>query len=156
MKHGTRILAIAFSLSALALAGCANNGNPLTTASLADSKVAQKAAFDPACVSLTAKIDGLRKEGTMARLAKVSKGKSSTTRVKRTALAKAAELDLANAQFQAKCSTVKPAMSASAGTSTTGSVVKTAAVTAATTAAKKKATRTATTAAVKATAKIIQ
>ncbi len=156
MKHGTRILAIAVSLSALALAGCANSSNPLTTASLADTKVAQKSAFDPACVGLTAKIDGLRKEGTMARLAKVSKGRSNTTRVKRTALAKAAELDQANAQFQAKCSTVKPAMSASAGPSAIGSAVKSVAVDAATAAAKKKATKTATNAATKLVVKAIQ
>ena len=132
----------------LALGGCANNGNGLTTASLVEQDVAKTSKFDPACVSLTAKIDGLRKEGTMARLAKVSEGKTRSTLVKRAALAKAAELDRANAEFQAKCSTFKPTTTARATTAVQHAVVKSA-----TTAAKKKATAAAVKTAVKAVKK---
>ena len=99
--------------SAMIIGGCANSGNSLTTASLNQAgKQASAQTVNPACISLTAKIDNLRKEGTMDRLAKVAQGKGRATMVKRSALAKAAELDRANAEFQAKCSTIKPATTA--------------------------------------------
>ena len=109
MKLNIRFIAAVAMTCAVALGGCASTDNALSTSSVNQTKVAK---FDPACVSLTAKIDSLRKEGTMARLAKVANGKSNSTRVKRSALAKAAELDNANAAFQAKCSTIKPAATA--------------------------------------------
>ena len=147
--------AVIITFSALILGGCAQNGNPLTTASLSQPKVAKPATFDPACVSLTAKIDGLRNEGTMGRIAKIAQGKRAVIRVKRTALAKAAELDQANAEFQAKCSTVKPAMSAGVH-SGTARPVHAAAMGAAASAAKQKATGTVTAAATKTAVKAVQ
>lgn len=71
---------------------------------------------DPACYSLAQRIDMLRKDGLTDRLEKASVGKSSTVAVKRESLAQAAELDKANAEFQAKCSTlgVRPATTAQA------------------------------------------
>lgn len=154
MKYSICNSAVIVTFSALILGGCAQNGNPLATASLSQPKVA-KVSFNPACVSLTAKIDGLRDEGTMSRLAKIAKGKSKITRIKRTALAKAAELDQANAEFQAKCSTVKPAMSAAVHNSTT-KPVQGAVAGAATSAAKQKATSTVTAAATKTAVKAVQ
>lgn len=89
----------------LALAGCASESSPLATGSVTTPQVAAKtASVDPACVALRAKIVDLRKEGTMSRLAKVATGKSSSVRVKRSALGRAAQLDSANAQFMNKCS----------------------------------------------------
>ena len=115
MKLKTSLIAAIAVVGGVALSGCASSDNALTTSSVTQTKAAK---FDPACVTLTAKIDGLRQEGTMDRLAKVANGKSNSTRVKRSALAKAAELDRANASFQAKCSTFKPAASSSATTAT--------------------------------------
>jgi hypothetical protein len=154
MKYSICNAAVIVTFSALILGGCAQNGNPLTTASLSEPKVA-KVAFNPTCVSLTAKIDGLRNEGTMSRLAKISQGKRAVIRVKRTALAKAAELDQANAEFQAKCSTVKPAMSAAAH-SGAAKPVQGAVTGAATSTAKQKATSTVTAAATKTAVKAVQ
>lgn len=79
----------------------ANNG--MTTAAV------DKPAVDPTCVALNSKIDGLRKEGVSDRAAQAaSSGKTSTVQVKRASLAQLAELDKANAEFQAKCSTLGP------------------------------------------------
>ena len=112
--------------AALLLGGCANSGDGLTTASLTNNaiasnnaKAANNATASPvakvnfACATLAAKIDDLRREGTMARLAKVAQGKSRATMVKRAALAKASALDQANMEYQAKCSAIKPASTAS-------------------------------------------
>lgn len=109
-------LAIAGSalLFAAGLAGCASDGSlALSTGSIGDAEnSAQAQRIDPACVSLMARIDELRKEGTPERLAKVATGKSKTANVKRSALARMSELDKANSEFQQKCSTLaapKPA-----------------------------------------------
>ena len=155
MKHNTRVVALVTTLGALVLGGCANSDNGLTTASLTQPTVAKAATIDPACVSLTAKIDGLRKEGTMSRLAKVSKGKSRSTFVKRTALAKAAELDSANAEFQAKCSTFKPATTAAAAPPVT-TAVQNAVIKSAKKAARDRAAKTVKTAATKAVIKAVK
>lgn len=107
----------ALLLAAGALAGCANDGvlgtsSNLTTAAV--TPVAQPKA-DPACVTLAAQIDALRKEGTIDRLQQAADGKSPSVQVKRAALAKQAELNKANAEFQAKCGTVPaPAQTAAA------------------------------------------
>ena len=114
MKYSIGYVAGIAAVSAIALGGCANANNPLTTASIDQTKMVKAKKLDPACVALTAKIDGLRKDGIMLRLAKVSKGKTTSTRVKRSALAKAAELDQANAEFQAKCSRYGGTMAAAA------------------------------------------
>ncbi len=101
--------AIAAIVSASMLAGCAADGTLLQTGSITDepaTSVAAKPKVDPACVALVAKIDGLRQEGTPSRLEKVASGKTPTASVKREALARMSELDKANAEFQAKCSTM--------------------------------------------------
>jgi uncharacterized protein YccT (UPF0319 family) len=63
---------------------------------------------DPACASLSARIDALRKEGAAERIEKASVGKTANVSVKRASLAQVAELDKANAEFQARCSTLGP------------------------------------------------
>jgi hypothetical protein len=86
-------------------------GSSLTTSSVsAPQTTAQAPAprVDPACASLSARIDALRKEGVTERVEKASVGKTTNVSVKRTSLAQIAELDKANAEFQAKCSTLGP------------------------------------------------
>ncbi len=108
-------IGVGLMLAAL-LAGCANqnsvlgNGANVTTSSVAPVPPVQMAApkVDPACISLTAKIDTLRKDGVAERIEKISTGKTAKVSVKRDALAKMTELDKANAEFQAKCSTLSP------------------------------------------------
>jgi len=103
----------AAGIAAGLLGACANNGSllgtSLTTSSVdqtAPAKTAAAAKIDPACVQLTAKIDALRKEGFVERVEKASVGKTSTVQMKRASLAKMAELDKANAEFQSRCSTL--------------------------------------------------
>jgi hypothetical protein len=83
--------------------GCADGNNLLTTASVAPEKVAGAPKIDPACIALSNQIDTLRKDGAVERLEKASAGKSASVQVKRASLAKQAELNKANADFQTKC-----------------------------------------------------
>ncbi|MBN8911126.1 MAG: hypothetical protein J0H65_03535 [Rhizobiales bacterium] len=104
--------------TALLLGGCSSSGglfsgNPLTTQSISTSTantpvVAAAPKVDPACYTIAQRIETLRKDGLTERLEKAAAGKSSTVAVKRTSLAQAAELDKANAEFQAKCSAFGP------------------------------------------------
>mgnify|MGYP007011829850 FL=1 len=91
----------------LGLAGCSDSGilsNPLTTQSINTAQAVPAAnAVDPSCHALAQRIQALRQDGLTERLEKASVGKSSTVSVKRTSLGQAAELDKANAEFQAKC-----------------------------------------------------
>jgi len=104
------------AIGAVLLAGCSSDGSilpaSLTTQSIgtnaAGTAVAAAPKVDPACYALSQRIDMLRKDGLTDRLEKASVGKSTTVQVKRTALAQAAELDKANAEFQAKCSAFGP------------------------------------------------
>lgn len=94
---------------AVTLAGCSSDGgllgSSLTTSSVDSAKVAPAIAkVDPACLALTAKIDGLRKDGVTERAEKAAAGKTSTVSVKRDSLAKLSELDKANFEYQTKCS----------------------------------------------------
>jgi hypothetical protein len=103
---------------ALLLAGCSSTnglfgGSSLTTQSISTSPtnaqtIAAAPKVDPACYTIAQRIETLRKDGLTERLEKASAGKSSTVSVKRTSLAQAAELDKANAEFQAKCSAFGP------------------------------------------------
>ncbi|MGQ0457633.1 MAG: hypothetical protein ACT4OU_11285 [Hyphomicrobium sp.] len=98
----TRMLALA-ALS-VAISGCSNSSTPLATASVAPEKqVTAAPRVDPACVALASQIDNLRSEGTVDRLEKAAAGKSASVQVKRASLAKQAELNKANADYQAKC-----------------------------------------------------
>lgn len=86
-------------VGAVLLAGCSGDGtflgSPITTGSI---QPAQK--IDPACVSLTAEIDGLMKEGVAE---KVEKAAANKYRLKKADLAKADRLNKANAEFQSRC-----------------------------------------------------
>lgn len=81
------------------LAGCSSDGtflgSPITTGS-----IQQAEKIDPACVSLTAEIQGLMDEGVAE---KVEKAASSKYRLKKADLAKADRLNKANAEFQDRC-----------------------------------------------------
>lgn len=98
----------------LVLAGCSSDGGllggALTTQSIPTGPATAAAASkaDPACHALMQRIEALRQDGLTERLEKASTGKSTTVSVKRASLAQAAELDRANAEFQAKCSTLGP------------------------------------------------
>lgn len=99
------LLGIAASF-ALLLAGCANDGGGMfgatTTASLPE-----KPKVDPACVTLTSQIDGLRREGVADKVEKAAAKKYKMTPAD---LTKAAQLNKANAEFQGKCSATTTAM----------------------------------------------
>lgn len=108
MKAHTIGISALFAIGLLA-GGCANDGTGLmSTSSVAADKVAMAPKVDPACVSLTSQIDTLRKEGAVESLEKAASGKSASVKVMRTALAKQAELNKANADFQAKCGPAMP------------------------------------------------
>lgn len=104
-----RAMTITFSVGvALTLAACANNDSflglgesPQPTAALP-----AKPAVDPMCASLAQRIDALRKDGVVERVESAAKGKGTTVSVKRSSLSQIAELEKANADFQAKCSTL--------------------------------------------------
>lgn len=85
-------------VGAVLLAGCSSDGsllgNQLTTGSVPAPKI------DPVCVSLTAQIDGLMKEGVAE---KVEKAAAKKYRMKPADFAKADELNKANAEFQNRC-----------------------------------------------------
>lgn len=111
----TRVALLAISTTLMA--GCASDGS-LTTSSIGGSTQTAAAAskIDPVCLALTTKIDALRQEGITERIEKASTGKTSSVSVKRESLAKMAELDKANAEFQAKCGTVPRANKTAAAT----------------------------------------
>lgn len=92
-------------LAALWAAGCSNDMATLSTSSVAPQTVAAP-RVDPACAALAAHIDTLKAEGSPERLEKMAAGKSASVQVKRASLAKQAELNRANADFQAKCSLI--------------------------------------------------
>lgn len=97
------------------LAGCSSDGSSLLPAALTTQSInpaspssqiaiAPQPKVDPVCAALSARIDTLRNEGVVERAEKASVGKTQTVQVKRASLAQLAELDKANAEFQAKCS----------------------------------------------------
>ena len=93
---------------ALLLAGCAADGsdNFFTTGALGTSETAlRRAKVDPACVALASRIEGLRKEGIADKIEKAAAKKYKMTHAD---LAKADQLTKANAEFQARCSTIMP------------------------------------------------
>jgi len=101
----TKILTIAGLTVAMALAGCANDPNlSLVTSSVAKPKPV-KVAVDPTCTALTTMINSVRQEGTPARVRAVATSNSKTrmVNIKRASLAKIAELDKLNAEYQMKC-----------------------------------------------------
>ncbi len=109
-----RILNVLSVMALAALAGgCAAGGNgSLSTASVEADKAAMAQKVDPVCVALSSQIDALRSEGAVERLEKAAAGKSSSVQVKRSSLAKQAELNKTYADFQAKCGPRLPAAQA--------------------------------------------
>ena len=139
------------TLTFLALAaaggGCAGNNSMLSTASVTPDKVAVAAPKnDPACVSLASQIDTLRKEGTVDRIEKAAVGKTANVQMKRASLAKQAELNKANADFQTKCGPQIPKPQTAQAAPIAAAPIATAATTAATTQAKSAVTAAAATA----------
>lgn len=110
MTAYTKIRMTALAAVSMAAAGCSNSATPLSTASVSPDKPAAIAAprIDPACATLASQIDNLRAEGSVERLEKAAAGKSSNVQVKRSSLAKQAELNKANAEFQARCGPAIP------------------------------------------------
>jgi hypothetical protein len=106
----TRALQAGLLALGVGLAGCANDGSGglLSTGSVAPAKqeVAAQPPVDPACVQLVSQVDALRKEGIAEKVEKASTGKY---KLKKADLAKADALNKANAELQARCSTITPA-----------------------------------------------
>lgn len=132
-------------LALTALTGCAENGGILTTQS--NPEPPKKVAFDPRCVTLTSQIEALRADGTVTRVENAADGKTRTVVIKRAALAKVAELNKAQAEYQRLCSksglpgaTTATSVPAAKPAATTGAVTP---ANAADTAAKAKASATA-------------
>ncbi len=101
-------------VGALALAGCANMEGFGGSGSLTTASVAPQPKIDPACIVLASQIDTLRGEGIGDKIAKAATNKY---KMKSADLVKADQLTKANAEFQAKCSTLPPRPGESASTS---------------------------------------
>jgi len=89
------------------LAGCAGDGgdNIFTTGALGSSFSSAEPKVDPACVTLAARIETLRKEGIPDKIEKAAAKKYKMTQAD---LAKADQLTKSNAEFQQRCSTLPP------------------------------------------------
>jgi hypothetical protein len=97
-------------LLAAFFAGCAQDGTLLTgslnTSAIDQQTAAQEAAkADPACLTLASQIESLTKDGIAD---KVSKAAIKKYKMKTADLAKADELNRANAEFQTRCSSYPP------------------------------------------------
>jgi hypothetical protein len=88
------------------LAGCAENSTVFGGSNLTTASVPEPPKTDPACISLATQIEGLKKEGIADKIAQASIKKYKMTPAD---LTKADQLNRTNTEFQAKCSTVKPA-----------------------------------------------
>lgn len=102
----------ALALAGLLLTGCANEGgNFFTTGTLGSSDPSAVAKsepkVDPACVALVSRIETLRKEGIADKVERAAVKKYKMTNAD---LAKADQLNKANSDFQARCSTIAPTM----------------------------------------------
>ena len=96
---------MAFALTTALLAGCAGGGNILTTGAIGDQAKTAKASessVNPACISLAARIEGLRREGIGEKIEKASMKKYKMTQAD---FVKADQLIKVNAEFQIQCST---------------------------------------------------
>lgn len=125
--HATS-LAVTASL-ALMVGGCANDGsstfgsNLFGASTTTTASIPEKPRTDPACFSLTAQIDTLKKEGVSEKIEKAAIKKYKMTAAD---LNKAAQLNRANAEFQTKCSTLTTTATASPAATETGTQVATA------------------------------
>lgn len=82
-------------------AGCSTLGDTMMTT----ASIPEPPKVDPACITLTAQIDTLRKDGIAEKIEKAANKKYRMTPLD---LAKADQLNKANADFQARCSTLTP------------------------------------------------
>jgi outer membrane murein-binding lipoprotein Lpp len=96
----------ALVLAGVLLAGCSGeNGVGFTTGALGTQTATAEPKVDPACVTLAAKIDGLRKEGIADKIEKAAAKKYKMTH---SDLLKADQLMKADADFQGRCATIAP------------------------------------------------
>jgi hypothetical protein len=97
----------------LMAAACSSNGDSFfTTGSIGEQQTVAatpEPKVDPTCVTLTSRIETLRKEGIAEKIEKASLKKYKMTH---TDLGKADQLTKANADFQAHCSTLTPGTAA--------------------------------------------
>src|SRR5688572_20656450 len=95
----------ALVLAGLMLAGCAMEGSDglFTTGSLTGNSTASAEKADPACVTLASRIETLRKDGIPD---KIEKAAVKRYKMSQADLGKADQLTKANAEFQARCSTL--------------------------------------------------
>jgi hypothetical protein len=107
MSSFIRAATKALVVASVALAGCAGDGsdNIFATGALGTQASAPEAKVDPACVTLTSRIDALRKEGIADKIEKAATKKYKMTQAD---LNKADQLTKANADFQFRCSTIMP------------------------------------------------
>ena len=106
MTFRTSASSTALLLVGITLAGCAGEGNDgLFTTGALNLAQASTPKADPACVTLAASIDGLRKEGIAEKIEKAAAKKYTMTAKD---LRKADQLTKANADFQQRCSTLPP------------------------------------------------
>lgn len=107
-------------VATLIIAGCAQDGT-LTTGALNPSITGPQTAdgpdakSDPVCLTLASQIDALKKHGVAE---KVSKAAAKKYKMKAADLAKADELNKANAEFQSRCSNYPAAADVAAATPT--------------------------------------
>ena len=105
-------------IGSIALAGCAGSdpfgggANQVTTSSV----TLQPQKIDPACPSLAAQIDSLRREGVADKIEKAAAKKYKMTPAD---ISKADQLNKVNADFQSKCSTLPRTASVAPVTPTT-------------------------------------
>jgi len=97
----------ALALAGLMLAGCAMEGSDglFTTGSLTGNATASAEKADPACITLASRIETLRKDGIPDKIEKAAVKRYKMTQAD---LGKADQLTKANAEFQARCSTITP------------------------------------------------
>ena len=107
MSSFIRAAAKAMVVASVALAGCAGEGNEgiFTTGALGTQASAPEARVDPACVTLSSRIESLRKEGIADKIEKAAAKKYKMTQGD---LSKADQLTKANTEFQFRCSTIMP------------------------------------------------
>jgi hypothetical protein len=86
-------------IGAFLLAGCSSDGG-LLGGGLTTASVPEAPRVDPVCVTLTTQIEGLRKEGIAD---KVEKAAAKKYKMTPSDLAKADQLNKANADYQARC-----------------------------------------------------
>ena len=103
MSSKIRAVAKALALAgvAVALAGCAGDGDSIFTT----GALGTEPKVDPMCMSLASRIEALRKEGIAEKIEKAAAKKYKMTQ---SDLNKADQLTKANADFQLRCSTIMP------------------------------------------------